>query len=97
MSGRSEQARIYRISENRAWRGKTELSPAQIHALAQTLAAITRTREEDALRKAYPVGARVRFGDNLHTVTGYTDSPGLPPMLKLSGNTIAHPTHVTHT
>lgn len=97
MTGRSEQVRIYRVSGNRVWRGKTELSPARIRALAEALAAIARAREEEALRDAYPVGARVRFGGNLHTVTGYTDSPGLPPMLRLSGNTIAHPDHVTRT
>src|SRR5690606_4959870 len=54
-------------------------------------------RREAELRAAYPVGTRVwlRGDPTPRTVTGYTDSPGLPPSLRLSGHTIARPRHVT--
>ncbi|KUP95862.1 hypothetical protein [Thermobifida cellulosilytica] len=92
-----ERARTYRVSGHRVWRENTELSPAQIHTLAASLAAIARSREQAALRDAYPVGAQVWRAGNPHTYTvmGYTDSPGLPPMLRLSGNVIARPDEVT--
>ncbi len=91
-----ERARTYRVSGHRVWRDDRELSPAKIRALAASLAATARTREQAALRDAYPVGAQVWRAGNPHTYTvmGYTDSPGLPPLLRLSGNVIAHPKDV---
>ncbi|GAA3986198.1 hypothetical protein FOF52_07005 [Thermobifida alba] len=89
-----EEIRAYRISGHRVWREGKELSPAQIRTLAASLVAIARSREQAALRDAYPVGTRVWRAQNPYVVMGYTNSPGLPPMLRLSGNVIAHPNDV---
>lgn len=74
-----ERARTYRVSGHRVWRDDRELSPAKIRALAASLAATARTREQAALRDAYPVGTRVWRAQNPYVVMGYTNSPGLPP------------------
>ena len=89
----------YRVCGDRVWRDGVELTTAQVEALAARLAAAARTRRQAELRAAYPVGSRVWLkGDPLpRTVTGYTDSRGLPPSLRLSGHVIAGPGQVIRT
>lgn len=74
-----EETRTYRISGHRVWREGKELSPAQIRSLAASLAAIARSREQAALRDAYPVGTRVWRAQNPYVVMGYTNSPRPAP------------------
>ncbi|AAZ55165.1 hypothetical protein Tfu_1127 [Thermobifida fusca YX] len=92
-----ETDEVYRVRGQRVWRDGAELSTRRIEALAARLAAVARARREAELRAAYPVGTRVwlRGDPTPRTVTGYTDSPGLPPSLRLSGHTIARPRQVT--
>src|SRR5690606_2142567 len=94
-----ETDEVYRVRGQRVCRDGAELSPRRLEALATRLAAVARARREAELRAAYPVGTRVwlRGDPTPRTVTGYTDSPGLPPSLRLSGHTIARPRQVTRT